>query len=1158
MDLDTSPIQDSNDLIAAGSLCKDDSSESQTKVLAASSNYPDPLQKSSSPYQQNSSLVGESNSISPSDDTNRLVGPAQKAPGRTVFDDLETAHSSITSGRPGRRVASQNSPDDYSGQENSIPLQDLEPSSSIDDSALLENLPLPLLPAVLSEGRHLRERDAGHWLRGNMTSSSSAEPSPPINSDEPKSLYATVKTAFIPVSSPTARDGTSEHAHRHRSIGRGIVVGAAGHCTGDHEENSSTPCPAPSQAKASEGSALTSNGAHSREENSTYPSSQVVPHSGSVYPNASKEHDTVGSQASAPAKRTTLPSKHLNFQSGITDGSLPEGSTVGNIYQHYATHGILDDDGEEDDSNLYKNFPDVPPIQPMFPKSSFRPPSMARESEPRPLPLPAIPRSDRQYLLSTAQEVVPSSSYEDTSSTLEESQQFDLERYKGRISRSAACVDLSDRAISEVGSLPQIIPRRLKPNNPYRLSQGRICASSISEAGNSANRSRSNNEDTRSVRRPLERVVSQELRRVSALSYGSISSSILFPEGGYGAMAIQDRGISKGKEVDNTPPADRESIDSETRVLVASTARAEAYFFDHDAIDDNWVSYRARRLGVRVPISHDGAMPASPPTSPRHPVRQPAESSRPQEDSEGTDWETIGGSAFNLDNRNGKHVGYIGGGIHRTGSSIANTSDEGSLGDGIREIDDFGSTERIAQHPSRINYYGDYRMKDLKNTKTPCLLPVYTDHKVNGLPSDSTRLRPRPTPYFEAPRPLPRAHQHPFNSSPPEVMESPQARNRRDIPRAGGRRKTNHFPSEMSLKRREDKTADEYIENMAHPSRSSRRDQAALEDRPWPADYGRSGATIDNHTRQFLGVRESDRPNSYSHVLAFANGDGVPGWNADGTRTFDTESSGNESTLGNSQFGSASTGLQIHRNLPQNSNRGGERRTILRQPPGSFYRQIRIVSDKRKGDAARDAHRDQQARRQLGQEQVNPQLPTNTLRPISLLGQQPATPNRHTVDGDVGPNGFVYRSPLAPPKRASTLGLYTAEQRRAMEEAAVRDGFRTSRGYEAIGTSNLHLYEPPRMASSRMSAGSESIVARQNNISTVVLCLCVLFPPLLILYAFGKLDGLIIWVTNGELWDFSKYHKRLAFVLSCFFILLVVVGIVGFLIAWFTGLRNHA
>jgi hypothetical protein len=76
-------------------------------------------------------------------------GTRKKTPIRAVFYDLPTAHSSITSGsaRSRRRATSVNKSEVHE-EEDSIPLQDLEPSF------FLQNLPLPPPPAILSSSRY--------------------------------------------------------------------------------------------------------------------------------------------------------------------------------------------------------------------------------------------------------------------------------------------------------------------------------------------------------------------------------------------------------------------------------------------------------------------------------------------------------------------------------------------------------------------------------------------------------------------------------------------------------------------------------------------------------------------------------------------------------------------------------------------------------------------------------------------------------------------------------------------------------------------------------------------------------------------------------------------------------------------------------------------
>lgn len=68
-----------------------------------------------------------------------------KTPVRAVFDDLATAHSSITSGSA--RSTHRSPPNKFA--ENSIPLQEFKPARRSDQTAF-NHLPLPPLPVVIS------------------------------------------------------------------------------------------------------------------------------------------------------------------------------------------------------------------------------------------------------------------------------------------------------------------------------------------------------------------------------------------------------------------------------------------------------------------------------------------------------------------------------------------------------------------------------------------------------------------------------------------------------------------------------------------------------------------------------------------------------------------------------------------------------------------------------------------------------------------------------------------------------------------------------------------------------------------------------------------------------------------------------------------------
>jgi len=67
-------------------------------------------------------------------------------------------------------------------------------------------------------------------------------------------------------------------------------------------------------------------------------------------------------------------------------------------------------------------------------------------------------------------------------------------------------------------------------------------------------------------------------------------------------------------------------------------------------------------------------------------------------DDDVNDWETVGDSALGGDYKSSNETGMLGGTVNRAGSSIANTSDDGSASTFIPDIERYGSTDRFIQH----------------------------------------------------------------------------------------------------------------------------------------------------------------------------------------------------------------------------------------------------------------------------------------------------------------------------------------------------------------------------------------------------------------------------------------------------------------------------
>ncbi|KAH9220482.1 hypothetical protein DL95DRAFT_262878, partial [Leptodontidium sp. 2 PMI_412] len=110
---------------------------------------------STNPFRKHEAATGLDASQFPSPEPYHPIGTRKNTPVRAVFHDLTTAHSSITSGtaRSRQRTLSNNN-SDAPDEENSIPLQELELSKRDEGSSILQDLPLPPLPAILSTTRY--------------------------------------------------------------------------------------------------------------------------------------------------------------------------------------------------------------------------------------------------------------------------------------------------------------------------------------------------------------------------------------------------------------------------------------------------------------------------------------------------------------------------------------------------------------------------------------------------------------------------------------------------------------------------------------------------------------------------------------------------------------------------------------------------------------------------------------------------------------------------------------------------------------------------------------------------------------------------------------------------------------------------------------------
>ncbi|TAQ90119.1 hypothetical protein B7494_g1555 [Chlorociboria aeruginascens] len=1142
--------------------------------MASSSATQDHIQPSKNPYRQHQLVQAEPITLEAFEFD--ALEKRKFTPARAVFDDLHTAHSSITSGSArSKRGTSNNTTEDHGNEDDSIPLKDLGTARALANSDFLHNLPLPPPPVVVFHGRY---HDDGSENLLSIQKGNTSEQSTSVEiggiSDSP--AY-NIKNALASSSSPITPDSRA----RNLALPRWFLDAVSQRdkvkpleldpYAKDCDIGPSTPL---SQASKDNRKRDTSSCQHDPDSTSIYKSSTV--HTFGSLPGTSREYgdgdhvsglhprdldrekydshyenDQVkGAQASSEGttKNRTLPNLLSKNHSGGNDTvSLRESSTVGRIYTHYArsnddNYQSENSDGELDDSPSVRAQALHGPMTRQFPELSFELSSRSLSSErtklsalnvrkqrradrsraeskgqPPRFSLPNTPNfSAHGTPLSVSPGVGTSSSYGETKNLLELTQRTQLTGPKasGNLSRERNL--LVDQAVpnTDISSESQ-----LKPNNTFSLAVPPLllvsqAPSTPSVHGDGNGR---NNNYIMEDRQPLERDVSEALRRASGYStytIGTRPSSDIERRGDFQSERSDSRArLVRSLTIEDTPPSGPDSVDGD---LITQAQM----FYDQGAIPSNWIN-SGRSNMVRVPINHNGSYPDSPPDSQVDELEQTdkvAGSRKRLEDEDVNDWETVGESALGKGGHSNKiATGLLGGNVNRAGSSLANTSDEGTTTstatNTIPEIDEYDSSERIAQHPGNIQYLGDYRQRDVKKSHVPVFLPIFREHKVNGYLADSNRTRPPVTPSSYVPQPLARSHTNPFKSSPPEILTSSGAlpsKYRTLVSKA-----PNHFPSSTKALNTTLEGDSTGKENAPEPYTQTQPTEHLSGASNWMDYYGEPGPVVNN---QFLQPGAHGRPSSWQHIKLLANESDAPEYNLDGTRIYKLGSANPDTakkdakllTIPNEGFVEVQTsgkgkGLANIRELTP----------LVENFPGGLNHGLRTERDQKRSSWSND--RERPVRISSRHSSTN-DYPTNALRPLSLVAkhgkyqpnmQQPSAP---TVDHfrrpsqNTHPHNFVYRSPLAPPKRGSWQKLYSKSQLHIIQSAARADGFFESHTPQANGlsqkegSSQKHLSESPRLFTwTRESSTRNSLAKRKRNISIFVLCLCNLCPPLLFL-----------------------------------------------------------
>jgi hypothetical protein len=520
-------------------------------------------------------------------------------------------------------------------------------------------------------------------------------------------------------------------------------------------------------------------------------------------------------------------------------------------------------------------------------------------------------------------------------------------------------------------------------------------------------------------------------------------------------------------------------------------------FYHNSAIHKTWLdNHQFER--VRIPI----ARPASVTSEYSTPSMRHEGSGQDEEE----DWETVLDSG--IPSRSPSNPHRVSCRKNRAGSSIANISDDGFEDPIIYAHSDFSSTDRIIQHPARMEYSHDYRLREIREGGYPVLLPSYNTPTVNGFPMNSQRSINAfqhvvdGNDGFELSA-LPRNHTNPFKATPPGGLDARPHEDDEEVHR---------FPFNPSLRMVSGDAAIMSPYEMERP-RSPRR----LYGRPGAPPSGRS---LDgNHsTRWAVGSSIADASTERSFEVDYEQPTPPP------IRT---------------------ARKNVQRPLPVATAGLGGHRQEGRQPT----------------DGRRKAHfRDVQSNFRRSKKSPAQVYPTNQMRPLSLVEALREPKPAAKVNGmptSTSRNEFEYRSPLAPVKSKSWRQLYTKDHLSDIRKAARADGVfdleslsqQSSRpsaeAFPRRQSAFVRLPMSPRILHGRReSAHTVKLYEKQQQrYSTIVFLLCFCFPPLLIIYGTGYMDNMVVWMTSGNVDTFTRIHKRVALCLGCFSTIALVTAI---------------
>ncbi|KAI9892060.1 MAG: hypothetical protein M1814_001765 [Vezdaea aestivalis] len=619
--------------------------------------------------------------------------------------------------------------------------------------------------------------------------------------------------------------------------------------------------------------------------------------------------------------------------------------------------------------------------------------------------------------------------------------------------------------------------------------------------------SKTSSEAVRAV--ALEREISDELRRISRLSGMSrVSGTVLVYNDGlvtespiaepvHGHSTVPARPSNSYPErSDRLVPTEDATEDSEeqTQPVQSSTWKGKARVVENEHEQPRRYPTFIQNLATRLRSDS-------------------TEFKGPEDDA---DWETVKGSRAFSRSLFPSRAGLV---RDATGSSIADFSDE--------EDDDFLQQHRrshyddqtryplsplpeILQHPADDRFKHSYRLAEVAPEQEPILLPAYDFSNAARFPNRNAMTSPVSSEVYvdktyKHPKALPEDHINPFHHSPTLGQSRASSTFDDHVPMDNGvayieADSPSVYRSKGAFSREESMRQQAVANHAVFNQRSSHGKDAiggSFHSSVWMDTFGDLGSEIGDESEA------PSRNNSFSKVTVLGpkfNITGTPG----GTNMREVGSSlADISSPGPVWTSSPNYGLTpCHLELSAKA-------TPIRSPP--------------------PAH--------LGLE--SPESPSPT-RDSPLVTQIRAQRDQLAADG-------LLPRPHKAHLQPRSAGHVRGESERPFLNLSISEDPRSytqtppvPRTFEPFILEHAHLQRHPRDDSSH----GLILWKRKKNISRVVLCICMLFPPMLLLYGYGFMDNVMISLSHGEISRFGRTEKRLALLLGWGLGLCAIVGII--------------